>query len=213
MTKHAANFWTGGLSKPSKMPCKGYSLPATECLLGSRLRSVSGSVCVSCYALKGRYTFPNVQNAMARRYGCTMRALEDATTREHYVNAFVRLLEHETHFRWHDSGDLQSDAHLDLIVEIAKRLPQTSFWLPTREWKLVTAWRRAGGVFPDNLTVRMSAQMIDGPVPSTDLPTSGVHTHGNSQGRKCPAPTTDGHCGSCRACWDANVKHVSYLKH
>ncbi len=51
----------GGLSKPSKMPSYGYSLSAFKCKVGSKLREVLNSTCANCYALKGRYIFPNVQ--------------------------------------------------------------------------------------------------------------------------------------------------------
>ena len=51
----------GGLSKPSKMPSHGYSLPAIRCGVGSKLREVEDSTCYDCYAMKGRYIFPNVQ--------------------------------------------------------------------------------------------------------------------------------------------------------
>ena len=39
-----------------KMPGLSYSLPAWECKTGSKLRKIKGSVCASCYALKGNYT-------------------------------------------------------------------------------------------------------------------------------------------------------------
>ena len=57
----------GGLSKPSKMPAHGYSIPARACATGSKLREQSGTVCGGCYALKGRYVFPNVAAALERR--------------------------------------------------------------------------------------------------------------------------------------------------
>ena len=47
---------TGSLTRTSKMPGLSYSLPAWECKTGSKLRKVKGSVCASCYALKGNYT-------------------------------------------------------------------------------------------------------------------------------------------------------------
>ena len=58
---------TGGLSKPSKMPGPAYNLPAAACITGAKLVKVPGSVCAGCYALKGRYRFKNVQDALQRR--------------------------------------------------------------------------------------------------------------------------------------------------
>ncbi len=68
-TKKQAEAICGTLSKPSKMPCHGFSTPADACQVGSQLRKIPGSVCAGCYALKGRYRFPNVQRAMEFRLG------------------------------------------------------------------------------------------------------------------------------------------------
>ena len=57
----------GGLSAPSKMPSYAWSISAKRCNIGSKLAKVEGSVCHKCYALKGRYMFPMVQNAHLRR--------------------------------------------------------------------------------------------------------------------------------------------------
>ena len=66
----------GSLSAPSKMPCSGYSIPAKECGVGSRLVNVENSTCSGCYALKGRYVFPNVENAMYNRYNSLMNDMD-----------------------------------------------------------------------------------------------------------------------------------------
>ena len=58
---------TGGLSSPSKMPGYAYNLPAWRCITGVKLQAVKGSVCAGCYAMKGRYRFPNVREAMDKR--------------------------------------------------------------------------------------------------------------------------------------------------
>ena len=60
---------TGGLSSPSKMPGYAYNLPAWECVTGVKLQAVAGSVCSGCYAMKGRYRFPNVKDALNRLDG------------------------------------------------------------------------------------------------------------------------------------------------
>src|SRR5690349_19204964 len=39
----------GSLSKPSKMPCGGYALPATACRLGSFLQQIPRAICHRCY--------------------------------------------------------------------------------------------------------------------------------------------------------------------
>ena len=60
---------TGGLTYTSKMPGPSYNTPASRCLTGAKLRTVPGSVCCSCYALKGNYKrFPKVEEALERRF-------------------------------------------------------------------------------------------------------------------------------------------------
>ena len=58
---------TDSFTKTTKMPGLSYSLPAWECKTGSRLRKITGSVCASCYALKGNYTrYTEIKKAQYR---------------------------------------------------------------------------------------------------------------------------------------------------
>lgn len=215
MFKFMYQAWdfVGGLSKPSKMPCKGWSIPAEECKVGSILRKVVDSVCSKCYALKGMYVFPDTRAALARRFSILQRALSDDDFRALFRAAFVKLLRKETYFRWHDAGDLQSVAHLILLADIANDNPHVKFWLPTRERKIVLEFMRTHAV-PVNLTIRVSAPMMDGePLKMGDFPTSTVHKVGKAYGTQCEAYTRDGMCGPCRLCWDRNVTNVSYPVH
>jgi hypothetical protein len=214
----AALARVGGLSNPSKMPSFGYSIPARFCNVGSILARTDGTTCSDCYALKGRYVMPNVDAAMVRRF----EALKSTT----WVSDMVTVLSDERtmsrsgndprFFRWHDSGDLQNLAHLRAIVAVAEALPSVRFWLPTREYKLVSLYRDMGGSFPVNLTVRVSLPRID-QSPEALLrigqPTSGVHSQSEAFGEACKAPSQGGECGDCRACWEPSVAHVSYAKH
>lgn len=194
----------GKLSKPSKMPGYAYGLPAQACITGSRLAKLPGTVCSSCYALKGRYIFPNVKNAQKKRL--------ESITHPLWVDAICYQLEHFDcrHFRWHDSGDIQSLEHLDRIVQIAQRLPQINFWLPTREKAMVSTYTDTHLV-PVNLVIRVSGTMIDGHAPVKFLHTSTVTTKPDQV--TCPAPLQDNQCGTCRACWDPTVSNISYRRH
>ena len=53
----------GTLSNPSKMPAFGWCISAKHCKTGSKLAKIPGTICHSCYALKGRYVFRNVFDA------------------------------------------------------------------------------------------------------------------------------------------------------
>jgi Gene product 88 len=198
----------GSLSNPSKMPGHGYALPAQRCRLGSLLQLIPKTVCHYCYALRGRYLFPAVQAAMEKRFS----SLSDPR----WVEAVSTLIYRsgDWHFRWHDSGDLRDLKHLRKIVRVCLNLPQVRFWLPTREYQTVEAYRRMGGPIPANLCIRYSAHLVDGfPPVRYGLPAGGVHSRKSSipeAAHICPAPKQNMKCGNCRSCWDPSVKIVSY---
>ena len=192
----------GGLSKPSKMPGLAYGLPARRCQIGAVLAKLPNSVCSNCYALKGRYVFESVQKAQERRF--------KALKHPRWADAMVFLINRYKcrWFRWHDSGDLQGFWHLELLCEVARRCPDTNFWLPTRERAIVRYFK---GTIPSNLLVRMSGTMIDGPAPKDFPHTSRVVT--STADVTCPAYSQGGKCGDCRACWSPTVANVNYPHH
>ena len=201
----------GGLSKPSKMPSFGYSLSAFKCKVGSKLREVLNSTCADCYALKGRYVFPNVQEALDRR-------LEKVENNPKWVEAMAFLISwyctKTKVFRWHDSGDVQSLEHLVMIVEIANRTKEITHWLPTREVGIVQQYKKKYGKFPINLVVRISSTMVNGVPHKFHEHSSTVATSkALSIGHLCPAPKQNNKCGDCRACWNTNISNITYLKH
>ena len=66
---------------------------------------------------------------------------------------------------------------------------------------------------PPNLTIRISATMVDG-APTAHWPTtSTVHKIAPPKGQVCPAPTQGNKCADCRACWSCDVTNVSYHQH
>ena len=226
MLKKEAAEITGGLSTPSKMPGPAYNLPAAACITGAKLVKVQGSTCSGCYALKCRYRFGNVQIALNRR----LKALEDPR----WIAGMITLITGRPVFRWHDSGDLQSVQHLKNIFEICKATAETLHWLPTREAQFLKFLDPE--VVPKNLKIVFSDHMNDQGRGVSWWPyTSGVQAeHATTH---CAAFRTDkrgavhsleafkgftkkqknkldlGHCGSCRQCWDRDVKRVIYGKH
>ena len=201
MNKDELKQITGGLSKPSKMPGFSYNLPATKCITGAKLVKIPGSVCSGCYALKGRYRFPNVKDAMQRRL--------DSINHPLWTKAMATsIIETKTgFFRWHDSGDLQSLDHLKKIFEVCNLTPGIQHWLPTRETSII-ACIQADEV-PKNLIIRLSAHKVDGKA-STFWPwTSTVVT----SEKTCPAAEQGNKCLDCRACWDRTIPNVAYGKH
>ncbi len=203
--------YVGGFSKPSKMPCPSYSIPATACKVGAKLRKVKGSVCEKCYACKGCYVFPVVKNALQKRL--------ESLSKDGWVDAMVFAVTKKnlSFMRINDSGDLQNMEHLRKIVEVAKRCPSCKFWLPTKENALIMEFLKTE-TLPENLTVRLSCVMIDAENASVKtlakklgLVVSSVSS--NMETVNCHAYKTDGACGDCRACWDKNVFEICYKRH
>ena len=198
-TKEALKIIGGSLSKPSKMPGWSIGLPAKECKTGGKLQKVPGSVCFDCYALKGCYVFKVVQAAQYKRLA--------AITNPLWVGAMALLIKSKKSdvFRWHDSGDIQDEAHLLKIFAVCKLTPKIKHWMPTRE-----AWVKSFmPMCPDNLVIRFSAPMIDQEAGKSWANTSTVVTAGAT----CPAPSQDNECKDCRNCWDKSIKNISYGKH
>ena len=190
---------TDSFTRTSKMPGLSYSLPAWECKTGWKLSQVEGTPCFFCYAKKGNYTrYPAIKEAQYRRL--------KAINHPDWVQAMATVIKRQKYFRWHDAGDVQDQQHLQKIFEICRLTPDTNHWLPTRE-----AWIKDHlASKPDNLVIRFSPPMVNQRAPeswphSSMVVDKGFHT--------CPAPAQGGKCGSCRQCWDGDVKVVSYGKH
>lgn len=198
-----AEVIAGALGAPSKMPGYAYGLSARDCKVGGVLRQIKGSVCSKCYAMKGHYNNANVVASHAKRKAGLQHPL--------WVDALVFMIKYRVspHFRWHDSGDLQSLEHLEKIVEVCNQTPGTKHWLPTREAGIVNEYLKAHGDFPENLCVRVSGTMIDGPPPADFNQTSTVVT----KDWTCPSSQQQNTCSECRMCWDRNVKNVAYKRH
>lgn len=210
-TKKAALLAVGGLSKPSKMPGHGWSIPATMCKTGSKLVKIPGSVCSGCYALKGRYAFGRVKTALHKRLN-----IFNANPNL-WVDNMVIAIEKvgDSHFRWFDSGDIQSEEMLQKIILVARRTPGVLHWLPTKELGVIKRFLDQGGYIPPNLCVRVSLPMVDDMTDSkltkhSRVTMSAVSSKGN---HTCPAPMQNNKCWSCRMCWDAKVHLVVYNKH
>ena len=198
------------MSKTSKMPCHSYSLPATACRTGAKLAKVKGSVCSGCYALKGFYRMATV-DAPRQDNLASLPQSDDSGAWLVWADDMIENItkkEKSGFFRWHDSGDLQSEQHFATICYIAEKLPYIRFWLPTKETKIV-----AGHAVPSNLVVRVSAPMVDQSPLKAHKYTSTVHKDKPAHGFTCKAYTNAGKCGDCRACWDGTVANVSYPLH
>ena len=197
------------LGRANKMPCPTYNTPAKLCKTGSKLREKKGSTCHGCYAMKGNYLFPSVQAGLLRRF--------NAFKHPRYVESMIYMINKHSkksgYFRWFDSGDLADISMLEKIVMICQGTSTITHWLPTREIKVVSDYLKIYKEFPNNLLVRVSAPMIDGEPLKSFKYTSTVHHKKNAIGHDCPSRFQNNECRDCRACWNKEVKNVSYHKH
>ena len=213
MNKTEAILTVGsGLSNTSKMPCYSFNLSALDCKTGSKLAQVKGSVCDGCYALKGNY----------HRYKLPLKLQPktDKISNPLWVEAMAYLIKHQGNkkdknfFRWHDSGDIQSLEHLRKIVKVCELTPTVKHWIPTREYKIEKMYLDIHGKFPSNLTVRLSAHMIDEKAPKIDgCQSSTVNQDKTPIGTQCEAFKQNNECRDCRLCWDDSKQNISYKYH
>ena len=199
------------LSSTSKMPAESFGYGAERCLVGSKLRDVKGSTCENCYAMKGAFTWPSYKNVEAKRFDLITN--QPITFKEGMIKGLLKKKKPE--FRWFDSGDVQSVDMANIILDICEATPNLMHWIPSRESKI---WKDtlANRDLPSNVTLRISATMIDGKPSKQFNNTSTVHTSESNVPlgtHICPAPKQSGKCGDCRACWNREVKNVSYHKH
>lgn len=211
----------GGATQTSKMPCKSYSLPTVACITGFKMAQLPGSICSKCYANKGFYSMyaNTVEPAQHARLDSVLQACNDSEFAQAWIDAICTSIGSDSYFRWHDSGDLQSIHHLNLIILVCRETPNCKHWLPTREYAIVKQYIEVFGknALPDNLIVRLSAMYPDKPVtvPASlkgikGIAVSNVHT-GKPLGEECKAPAQGGACMDCRACWtDATVSYAMH---
>ena len=234
MTVSEAKGIAGALGHPSKMPGFSYGISAKNCITGSKLRKVPGSVCSSCYAMTDWYHSwkPLLEGHRRRWEGIHHPRWCDAMVTM-ITSAYRKAEPKDRYFRWHDSGDIQGGWHLRKIVEVCERTPAITHWMPTREYEIVAEHLASGKTIPPNLIIRLSAHMIDaepvipddlapwiGKLPVSTVSTiSTLHPSGGKilEGKghvECRAvEARDNKCGACRACWDPRVLSVNYPQH
>lgn len=199
-------------TKNSKMPGTSFATSAKRCNVGSRLAKVKGTVCEKCYALRLQNLRPSVDKGWELNWQKSNSMI--TSNPKQWVESLVfQILRTGTkHHRWFDSGDLSSAAMLEAIVQVALATPDVQHWLPTKETKLVRDYLKSKGGFPSNLVVRVSSPRVDQKPVNMPL-TSTVHTNDDYVGWECPASNQGNKCGSCRMCWNPEVKNISYPKH
>jgi len=164
--------------------------------------------CKGCYATQGNYRFENVK--APRRHN------KEDWQRLSWSDDMVTELNKDRFFRWFDSGDMYTLALAEKILEVMKRTPWVSHWLPTRMYK----FPKFRQVLADmqalpNVSVRFSSDSITGDYTkklhgSVIVPTAADIKPGMTL---CRAYENEGKCSGCRACYDKKVKVIAYPAH
>ena len=201
----------GTLSNPSKMPSYAWGISARQCVTGSKLAKIKGTICNKCYALKGHYVFKPVKIAHKIRLDAIYKSEWVEYMAELLTQKYKRLDKSRLFHRWFDSGDIQSHEHLMKIFKVCELTPHINYWLATREYKIINRIKEED--IPKNLVLRVSGIKIDGQPPKFWKWTSTVHKNKKPIGHECPAYKQGGKCKDCRACWNHKVKQVSYKEH
>lgn len=188
---------------------RSWSLQALETCPGSI--AAPGELvdaCKGCYATTGNYRFENVK--APRRHN------KEDWQRLAWSDDMVSELKKDTHFRWFDSGDMYTLALAEKILEVMKRTPWVSHWLPTRMHKF-PKFRQVLSEMQTlpNVMVRFSSDSITGDYTkklhgSVIIPTAADIKPGMTL---CRAYENEGKCSGCRACYDKKVKVIAYPAH
>ena len=196
------------LSKPSKMPCHSWSLPAVDTCPGAKQKGGElVAACKGCYATAGRYHCPNVKEPREEN--------KIDWHRDDWVPDMIQELDTHRYFRWFDSGDVYRVELAEKILEVMASTPWVKHWLPTRSHKSpkINAVLEKMEALP-NVMVRRSSDGIFGEHDerhgSTIIPDPESATESMTV---CGAYSRDGKCGPCRACWDKGIDLIAYPAH
>ena len=224
MTLKAAKKFGVVTKGNSKIHGSTFSTDPKRCKVGSKLVKVEGSTCASCYALKLAKVYPSAAKSWSDNLDLFRQAVENDQLLE-WCEAIAYQIQKISELkakkgdkgamfhRWFTAGDLDSMDMLRAFVKVAQMLPNIKFWLPTREKQLISQYKAALGVVPDNMVIRVSSAMVDAK-PLAMPNTSTTHNKGaKAYGFKCPAQQQSGNCGHCSTCWNPEVKNISYEIH
>jgi len=197
-------------SKPSKMPCRSWSLQALDtCPASKKADGELVDACKGCYATTGFYAMGSVKAPREHN--------REDWKQSDWVDAMAAELDNDRYFRWFDSGDLYSLALAEKVLEVMRRTPWCNHWLPTRMHK----FEKFAPVLAEmeklpNVVVRLSSDSVTGETvqgaanSSTIIPTI---SHSLPSMAVCEAYDRGGKCSTCRLCWSKDVAVVAYPAH
>lgn len=158
-----------------------------------------------CYATKGRFRFPNVKDNMNHNYAAYL-----ANPDEYFDDICKSIndgMVSYSYFRWHASGDIIDERYFKGMVEVAKKLPHTSFLAFTKKYEIVNDYIRKYGEVPPNLHIVLSAWGASFRLDNRySLPVAHVRFANPEEDSTIPEAAIEcsGNCQTCLRCW--NIK-------
>jgi hypothetical protein len=201
-------------------------------------------ICSICYAGKGRYKIGMYIHIGQEAHRIWVRRLveppggpalfaDEMTKAIALLNSLsdvsVAKVCDPLYFRIHDSGDCWTPGYLMGWIEVARRMPDLRFWMPTRTWIFPAMRHIISGDVPRNLVIRPSALFVNSPPPMLPGCSAGSMC---AKGRQidsgvvtlpggvydCPAYAGESihhTCAAknCRVCWEEPTVPVNYREH
>lgn len=156
----------------------------------------------SCYACRGNFNYSNVKASHLNNLEQFIKS------QERFKNDVIYFLNNGLitykYFRWHSSGDIINEDYFLMMVEIAKKTPQTKFLCFTKKYEIVNDFLNGGGKIPNNLVVVFSAWdeswEFENPY---NLPVAYVRfKKGLNSNIPESANECGGLCSQCQKCWE-----------
>lgn len=153
-----------------------------------------------CYGRHGRMAFPRVKGLSEKNYDI-WKADPDFYKREIEIASFKSKF-----FRWHVCGDIPDPLYLEMMVEVAEKIPETKFLCFTKQYEIVNNYLDEHQVFPENLKMVLSAWGDWMPENPHNLPIAYIRLKdGGCNIPEC-AYQCSNYCGDCvmtgQSCWD-----------
>lgn len=161
-----------------------------------------------CYARKGRFVFPAVQNAHSENL------MEYMTDPAAYEAGVTKAAAKREFFRWHSSGDIVDMAYLEMMCRIAEACPNTRFLCFTKQYEIVNEYLDHH-TCPKNLVLVFSQWGIFMPYNPHNLPIAAIKFRKGESNIPEGAHHCPKYCGDCVysgcSCWDLKPGEAVYF--
>lgn len=154
-----------------------------------------------CYACKGRFRFKNVKES------ALFNLSEWQNNPGEYERSVMDACVHYKFFRWHSSGDIPDPEYLDMMIRVARAIPDTKFLCFTKKYELFNDHRFIKGL-PENLIIVFSAWGNHLPENPYNMPVAYVRLKSGEGANHIPenAIRCSGYCNDCvkheQNCWN-----------